>query len=157
MKIAIITDMHLGVRGDTKVFLDHQEKFFSEVFFPYIDEHDIKIVLDLGDTFDRRKYVNYVTLSRAKKMFFDQMQNRNIEYHAIVGNHSVYYSNTNEINSMDLLLNEYDNFHVYQDTPKELTFGYTDIIMVPWLTKTWKCCPVPSISTVLTVCCQPVY
>jgi len=136
MKIAIITDMHLGVRGDTKVFLDHQEKFFSEVFFPYIDEHDIKIVLDLGDTFDRRKYVNYVTLSRAKKMFFDQMQNRNIEYHAIVGNHSVYYSNTNEINSMDLLLNEYDNFHVYQDTPKELTFGSTDIIMVPWLTKT---------------------
>ncbi len=25
MKIAIITDMHIGVRGDSKIFLDHQE------------------------------------------------------------------------------------------------------------------------------------
>lgn len=136
MKIAIITDMHLGVRGDSKVFLDHQEKFFSEVFFPYLDEHDIKIVLDLGDTFDRRKYVNYVTLARAKKMFFDQLSNRNIEYHAIVGNHSVYYTNTNEVNSMNLLLQEYSNFNIYQDKPIELTFGSTSVIMVPWLTKT---------------------
>lgn len=136
MKIAIITDMHLGVRGDSKVFLDHQEKFFSEVFFPYLDEHDIKIVLDLGDTFDRRKYVNYVTLARAKKMFFDQLSNRNIEYHAIVGNHSVYYTNTNEVNSMNLLLQEYSNFNIYQDNPIELTFGSTSVIMVPWLTKT---------------------
>ena len=56
MKIAIVTDMHIGVRGDSKIFLDHQERFFSEVFFPYIDEHDIKIIFDLGDTFDRRKF-----------------------------------------------------------------------------------------------------
>jgi len=136
MKIAIITDMHIGVRGDSKIFLDHQEKFFSEIFFPYIDEHNIKIVLDLGDTFDRRKYVNYVTLARGKKFFFDQLQKRNIEYHAIVGNHSVYYTNTNEVNSMDLLLQEYTNFNIYQDEPKELTNGSTNIIMVPWITKT---------------------
>ena len=135
MKIAIITDMHLGVRGDSKVFLDHQEKFFNEIFFPYIDENDIKIVLDLGDTFDRRKFVNYVTLDRAKKMFFDQLAKRNIEYHAIVGNHSVYYTNTNEVNSMNLLLQEYSNFNIYCDETKELTFGSTNVIMVPWITK----------------------
>ena len=135
MKIAIITDMHLGVRGDSKVFLDHQEKFFSEVFFPYLDEHNIKTVLDLGDTFDRRKYVNYVTLARAKEMFFDELQKREIEYHAIVGNHSVYYTNTNEVNSMNLLLQEYTNFNIYQNKPIELTFGSTNVIMVPWITK----------------------
>ena len=135
MKIAIITDMHLGVRGDSKVFLDHQEKFFSEIFFPYLDEHNIKTVLDLGDTFDRRKYVNYVTLARAKEMFFDELQKRKIEYHAIVGNHSVYYTNTNEVNSMNLLLQEYTNFNIYQNMPIELTFGSTNVIMVPWITK----------------------
>jgi DNA repair exonuclease SbcCD nuclease subunit len=135
MKIAIITDMHLGVRGDSKVFLDHQEKFFSEIFFPYLDKHNIKTVLDLGDTFDRRKYVNYVTLARAKEMFFDELQKRDIEYHAIVGNHSVYYTNTNEVNSMNLLLQEYTNFNIYQSMPIELTFGSTNVIMVPWITK----------------------
>lgn len=135
MKIAIITDMHLGVRGDSKVFLDNQERFFSEVFFPYIDKHNIKTVLDLGDTFDRRKFVNYVTLSRAKQMFFDQLAQRDIEYHAIVGNHSVYYTNTNEINSMRLLLQEYNKFNIYESKPVELTFGSTNVIMVPWITK----------------------
>lgn len=135
MKIAIITDMHLGVRGDSKVFLDHQERFFSEIFFPYIDEHNIKTILDLGDTFDRRKYINYVTLDRAKKFFFDEIQKRDIEYHAIVGNHSVYYTNTNEVNSMNLLLQEYTNFNVYREDAVELTFGSTNVIMVPWITK----------------------
>ena len=91
--------------------------------------------MDLGDTFDRRKYINYVTLKRSKEFFFDQMAKRNIEYHAIVGNHSVYYTNTNEVNSMSLLLKEYNNFHLYEHDPKELTFGSCHIMMVPWITK----------------------
>ena len=136
MKIAIITDMHLGCRGDSQIFLDQQERFFREIFFPCLDENGIKTVLDLGDTFDRRKYVNYVTLKRSKEFFFDQLQNRKIEYHAIVGNHSVYFTNTNEVNSMRLLLQEYDRFHIYEHDPIELTFGSTRIMMVPWITKT---------------------
>jgi DNA repair exonuclease SbcCD nuclease subunit len=123
------------VRGDSQIFLDHQEKFFLEVFFPYLDEHNILTVFDLGDTFDRRKYINYVTLKRAKEFFFKQLHLRGIEYHAIVGNHSVYFTNTNEVNSMSLLLKEYDNFHIYETLPVELTFGTTQFMMVPWITK----------------------
>lgn len=135
MKIAFVNDTHFGVRGDSQVFLDHQEKFFREIFFPYLDENDIRVVMDLGDTFDRRKYVNYVTLKRAKEFFFNQMASRGIEYHAVVGNHSVYFTNTNEVNSMDLLLREYKNFHIYETEPVELTFGSTRFMMVPWITK----------------------
>lgn len=135
VKIAIVNDTHFGVRGDSQVFLDHQEIFFNEVFFPYLDEHSIRTVFDLGDTFDRRKYINYVTLRRSKEFFFNQMMKRDIEYHAIVGNHSVYFTNTNEINSMNLLLQEYKNFHIYEKDPIELTFGSTRFMMVPWITK----------------------
>jgi hypothetical protein len=123
------------VRGDSQIFLDHQETFFRDIFFPYLDEHNIKHVMDLGDTFDRRKYINYVTLKRVKEFFFNQLQTRGIEYHAVVGNHSVYFTNTNEVNSMSLLLQEYDNFHIYEHEPKELTFGSTRFMMVPWITK----------------------
>ena len=133
MKIAIVTDMHIGVRGDSKLFLDHQERFFSEVFFPYIDEHDIKIIFDLGDTFDRRKFINYVSLERGKKFFFDQIENRGIEYHALVGNHTTYYTNTNEVNSMNLLLREYKNFNIYENECVELQLGSTKFLMVPWI------------------------
>ena len=136
MKIAIVTDMHIGVRGDSQIFADHQERFFKEVFFPYIDEHDIKIIFDLGDTFDRRKYINYVSLKRGKEFFFDQIQNRGIEYHALVGNHTTYYTNTNDVNSMNLLLREYDNFHIYEDGCKEIQIGSTKFLMVPWINNT---------------------
>ena len=88
MKIAIVNDTHFGTRSDSAVFLDHQERFFSEIFFPEIDKQSIKTVIDLGDTFDRRKFINFVTLDRVRKFFFDELAKRNIEYHAIVGNHS---------------------------------------------------------------------
>lgn len=133
MKIAIVTDMHIGVRGDSKLFLDHQERFFSEVFFPHIDKHDIKIIFDLGDTFDRRKFINYISLERGKRFFFDQIAKREIEYHALVGNHTTYYTNTNEVNSMNLLLREYDKFHIYENTCEELQLGSTKFLMVPWI------------------------
>jgi DNA repair exonuclease SbcCD nuclease subunit len=135
MKIALINDTHFGVKNDSPLFLDHQQRFFEEIFFPYLDEHNIETVLDLGDTFDRRKYINFVTLNRAKQFFFEPMKSRGIDYHAVVGNHSVYYKNTNEINSMSLLLQEYENVSVYVHEPKELTFGSTRFIMVPWINR----------------------
>jgi DNA repair exonuclease SbcCD nuclease subunit len=135
MKIAIVTDMHIGVRGDSKIFLDHQERFFSKVFFPYLDENNIDIVFDLGDTFDRRKYINYHSLKQGREFFFDELAKRNIKYHALVGNHTTYYTNTNEINSMDLLLREYPNFKIYEHEAEELVLGSTKFLMVPWITK----------------------
>lgn len=135
MKVAIINDTHFGVRGDSSVFLDHQEKFFSEVFFPTIDERNIKTVIDLGDTFDRRKYVNFLTLDRSRRFFFEPLKSRNVEYHGIVGNHSAYFTNTNEINSLTLLLEGYDNYHIYPENPHEITLGSTSILLVPWISR----------------------
>lgn len=134
-KIALVNDTHFGVRGDSAVFLDHQEQFFKDIFFPTIDKHNIKMVIDLGDTFDRRKYVNYLTLSRVKKFFFEPMQNRGITYHGIVGNHSAYFTNTNEINCLTLLLREYPDYHVYPQEPHEIKVGSSSILLVPWITK----------------------
>ena len=35
--------------------------------------------------------------------------------HTIVGNHTAYYKNTNEVNAVDLLLREYDNVNIYSE------------------------------------------
>ena len=135
MKIAIVTDIHIGVRGDSKVFHEVQRKFFEEVFFPYIDEHGITTVFDLGDTFDRRKYINCASLSAGKAFLFDNLAKRNIDFHALVGNHDTYYASTNEINSMNLLTKEYPQFTLYQDDGVELEIGSTKFLMLPWLNK----------------------
>ena len=135
MKLALLCDSHFGARSDSKVFLEHQAKFFSDEFFPYVDEHKIDTVLHLGDVFDRRKYVNFYTLKRSKEFFFDELKSRNITMHTIIGNHDTFFTTTNEINSLRLLLKEYDNILMYENDPIELSFGSTRIMMCPWIIK----------------------
>lgn len=135
MKIALLCDTHLGARNDSKVYLKHQERFFTEVFFPALEEHDVNTVLHLGDIFDRRKFINFFTLKTSKDFFFNVLKDRGITMHAILGNHDTFFTTTNEVNSVALLLREYDNIHIYETDPVELTFGSSRILMCPWLTK----------------------
>ena len=132
MKIAIITDQHFGARNDSIAFLDFFERFYNNVFFDNLDTHSIKHLLILGDTFDRRKYVNFYSLQRAKEMFFDKLEERGITVHMLAGNHDTYYKNTNDVNSPDLLLREYANINVI-DSPQTITIDGTNICMMPWI------------------------
>ena len=136
MKIVIITDQHFGARNDSIHFLDYYERFYRDTFFPSLEEHGINTVLILGDTFDRRKYVNFYTLKRAREMFFDKLYNKDIQVHMLVGNHDTYFKNTNEVNSVDLLLQEYTNINVISD-PQTIHLKYSDtsfdICMMPWI------------------------
>lgn len=132
MKIAIITDQHFGARNDSIAFLDFFQKFYDNTFFPNIDAAGINTVLILGDTFDRRKYVNFYALQRAKEMFFDKLAERNINVHMLAGNHDTYYKNTNDVNSPDLLLREYKNINVIAE-PQTIYVGGVPICMMPWI------------------------
>ena len=132
MKLLLITDQHFGARNDSQAFLDYYEQFYTNIVIPYIDENNIDTIIDLGDTFDRRKYVNFYTLERAKKMWFDPLRERNIKVHTLIGNHDTYYKNTNEVNSPDLLLSDYDNIITYPDA-RVVEFDGTPIAMLPWI------------------------
>jgi len=132
LKIAIITDQHFGARNDSIAFLDFFQKFYDNTFFPNIDAAGINTVLILGDTFDRRKYVNFYALQRAKEMFFDKLAERNINVHMLAGNHDTYYKNTNDVNSPDLLLREYKNINVIAE-PQTIYVGGVPICMMPWI------------------------
>jgi len=132
LKVAIITDQHFGARNDSITFLDFFQKFYDDTFFPSLDAAGINTVLILGDTFDRRKYVNFYALDRAKKMFFDKLEERGIRVHMLAGNHDTYYKNTNDVNSPDLLLREYNNIDVI-DSPETIVIDGTSICMMPWI------------------------
>lgn len=132
MKVAIITDQHFGARNDSIAFLDFFQKFYDNTFFPTLDQSGIDTVLVLGDTFDRRKYVNFYALDRAKKMFFDKLEERGITVYMLAGNHDTYFKNTNEVNSPDLLLAEYNNIEVI-DEPKTINVNGFEVCMLPWI------------------------
>ena len=132
MRVAIITDQHFGARNDSITFLDFYEQFYNDTFFPTLIDKNINTLLILGDTFDRRKYVNFLTLKRTKEMFFDRLQSLNIKVHMLAGNHDCFHKNSNNTNSVDLLLNEYPNVNVI-DSPQTIVVDGQPICMIPWI------------------------
>jgi len=132
MKIALITDQHFGGKQDSQNFLNYIETFYREQFFPYLSENNIQNVIDLGDTFDRRKFVNFNTLNQVRQFYFDVFLERDIKLHSIVGNHSTYYRNTNSVNSSELLYGHYDNVSTYA-SPETIHVGDIDIDLIPWI------------------------
>ena len=130
MKIAIITDQHFGARKNSKLFHDYFLKFYNDVFFPTLEQEGITTIVDMGDTFDSRKGIDFSALSWAKNNYYDKLKDYTI--HTIVGNHTAYYKNTNQVNAIDLLLREYDNVKIYSET-SEIKIDNLNILLVPWI------------------------
>jgi DNA repair exonuclease SbcCD nuclease subunit len=135
MKIAIINDTHFGVRNDSPFFLEQSLNFFENTFFPYLKEHNITNVIHLGDLLDRRKFVNFNTLSQVRKRFFKPLIDNNIKTYITIGNHDTYYKNTNSLNSInELFFNESDVINIIE-TPTVVDYDGLCIGIVPWVTK----------------------
>lgn len=133
MKIAIVNDSHFGARSDSQIFLDYFTDFFREQFFPYLKENKIDTVIHLGDLMDRRKFVNFNTLSAVRNEFMEPLLRNDITVHCILGNHDTFYKNTNDLNSVNELFGDrYSNFFIYQE-PTDLEFDGVKIGMVPWV------------------------
>ena len=130
MKIAIITDQHFGARKNSKLFHDYFLKFYNEVFFPTLEKEGITTIVDMGDTFDSRKGIDFSALSWAKNNYYDKLKDYTI--HTIVGNHTAYYKNTNEVNAIDLLLREYKNVKIYSEAT-EIKIDNLGVLLVPWI------------------------
>ena len=132
MKIAIITDQHFGCRKNSKVFHDYFLKFYNDVFFPTLESEGITTIVDMGDTFDSRKGIDFSALSWAKNNYYNRLSDMGCTIHTIVGNHTAYYKNTNEVNAVDLLLGEYDNVKTYSEAT-EIKIDNLNILLVPWI------------------------
>jgi DNA repair exonuclease SbcCD nuclease subunit len=131
-KIFVITDQHFGVRNDSQIYVEYYRKFYSEIALPFIKASKIKHVLCLGDTFDRRKSVNFNSLDAAKEMWFNPLQDMGVSMTMLVGNHDIYYKNTLRVNAPSLLLGEYGNIQI-MDNPGEFLLGSLPVLGIPWI------------------------
>lgn len=133
MKVAIITDTHFGARNDNQAFLEYMFAFYEGIFFPYLEQHNIKTVIHLGDLMDRRKFVSFKTAKEFRERFVFPIEHLKIDFHCLVGNHDIYYKNTNDVNSLkELIGGKSSRFHLYED-PTEVTIGGLDILFLPWI------------------------
>ncbi len=133
MKIALLTDTHFGARNDNLNFNDYFYEFYEGVFFPYLQQNNIKHCIHLGDLMDRRKYVSYRILKDFRERFIQPFLHLEIDLHILVGNHDIYFRNTNDVNSLNELLGaKYKNIHIYPEA-QEIDFGGFPILMMPWI------------------------
>ena len=132
MKIAIITDQHFGARKNSKLFHDYFLKFYENIFFPTLIKEGITTIIDMGDTFDSRKGVDFVSLEWAKNHYYDRLEELGITVHTIIGNHTAYYKNTNDLTGVGLFLREYDNVKIYPEA-EEVRIDKTNFLFVPWI------------------------
>jgi DNA repair exonuclease SbcCD nuclease subunit len=131
MKIALLNDTHFGCRNDNPAFIKFQNKFYDEQFFPFLQRNDIKCLIHLGDVVDRRKFINHNTAHNFKKVFWNRLDDMDIETHVIIGNHDTYYKNTNEVNALQNL-NISKNTSVYTHAT-DVEFDGLKILFIPWI------------------------
>ena len=134
MKLAIITDQHFGARKGADYIHNYFKKFYDNVFFPYLEKNNIDTIVNMGDTFDNRRNIDIQSLEWVKVNYFDRLQQMGITVHSVIGNHDIYYKDTNDVNSVDLLLREYNNIIVYKE-PTTINLGGLDILLLPWITE----------------------
>jgi len=132
MKVAIISDTHYGARKGSKFLHDFFKKFYDEIFFPTLEKENIKTVIHMGDAFDNRRSIDLQSLEWSKQVVFNRIAEMGITMHMIVGNHDTYFKNTNSVNSVDLLLRQYENVKVYSEAT-EVKLDKLKVLFIPWI------------------------
>lgn len=133
MKVAILNDTHCGVRNSSDIFLNYQEQFYRDVFFPYLKKHNIKNIIHLGDYYEHRKFVNFKALNANRKHFLEPLRDAGITMDIIPGNHDVYFKNTNELCSLKELLGYFtSNVNIIME-PTVQNYGGLDVALIPWI------------------------
>lgn len=134
-KIAILNDTHTGIRNSSDVFLNNAEKFYTDVFFPYLMENGIRHIVHLGDYFDNRKHINFRALNRNRGHFLSVLREHGITMDIICGNHDTFYKDTNDLNSLKELLGHYMNEVNIIHKPTVMRYGNMSMGLVPWITQ----------------------
>ena len=133
MKIAILNDTHCGIRNSSDIFMKYQERFYAEIFFPYLLKNNITQILHLGDYYDNRKTINFKALHHNRKIFLEKLREYGITMDIIPGNHDTYFKNTNELNSLKELQGHYMNEVNLIMEPTVMDYDGCKIALVPWI------------------------
>jgi DNA repair exonuclease SbcCD nuclease subunit len=131
MKVALLGDTHFGISDGKKLMHD----FFEKVYGWFIDELNARHIFNVyqfGDIFDKRKGVDSYSATEAKRYFFDRLEGNHFRFTALVGNHDSFFTNTIEVNSPDLLLQDYENIDLIQH-PLRVKIGGVKVDIIPWI------------------------
>jgi len=133
MLIAILNDTHCGIRSSSEIFMEYQSRFYTDVFFPYLKEHNIKKILHLGDYYENRTSINFKALHHNRRIFLDKLRDYGIHMDIIPGNHDCYFKNTNRLNALKELLGHYMSEVRIIEEPEVVDYDGCKVALLPWI------------------------
>lgn len=128
MKIGIVGDIHLGINENKPLFTEYHMRCLDYIFRTFAQE-GIKDIIFLGDIHDKRYSLSVKTIKQSIELF-----DNDFNQYFLLGNHDVTYKNSNNLNSVDILLGEKNT--VVTDLAEEFIFDGKKFLLVPWLNKT---------------------
>ena len=131
MKKIILTDTHFGVKQNSITWLNSQKKFICDQFIEHIiNMHEPVEIVHLGDVFDSRSSISTLIANEVVNMFRLMCNCENVtKIYIVAGNHDFYSPNSDEVNTVNLLLsNISDKINIiYNDNYIDPPYLY-----VPW-------------------------
>ena len=104
----LITDTHYGIKQNSITWLNSQCDFIEKQLIPYIKNlHQEVQLIHLGDVFDSRSTISTLVASRIVKLF-SSLRDVVSEFIIIDGNHDYYSPNSDEVDTLSLILGNLD-------------------------------------------------
>lgn len=111
--IVLFTDTHFGVKNNSMTWLNSQLDFIYKQFIPELTEYkkahpkEHINLIHLGDVFDSRSTISTYVATKVRDAFASLRKSVD-EFNIIAGNHDYYSPNSDEVCSIDLLLEGLD-------------------------------------------------
>jgi DNA repair exonuclease SbcCD nuclease subunit len=131
MELGVIGDIHIGMQENNQNFLDYQTESLEWAYKEF-RSRGIKNIVYLGDVLDKRRNANFKVLANFYKIFAPE----DFNHYILAGNHDCYYKDTNEINSLNLLLEDYPHIQLITQSAQEVSIDGEYFFFCPWINKT---------------------
>ncbi len=129
-EVAILSDLHFGIRDDNVSFLSHQIEVLKD-FLNECKKRKIKYIIQLGDFNHHRKQINIRTLNIVKSNFLKVLEKEGITLILLAGNHDNFYTNTSDITSIEIF-EEFKNIIVIKNNMIMSANGIK-FSLIPWI------------------------
>ena len=133
----IITDTHFGVKQNSSTWLNSHLDFMYKQLIPHIQQcidselYDSIRLIHLGDVFDSRSTISTFVATKVVELF--AKLSSMCEVHVVAGNHDFYSPNSDEVDSLNLLLKNTGSILHTKDYEKvRIPETETYELFIPW-------------------------
>jgi DNA repair exonuclease SbcCD nuclease subunit len=133
-KVACFTDIHFGMKGNSRIHNDDCESFVYW-FIEQAKLHGCETCIFLGDWHHHRSSTNVSTMNYTVSNM-ERLGQAFEKVYVIMGNHDLFYRDKREINSMEFIRN-IPNIHIVNEWIET-----EDVAIIPWIVQDeWKRIP----------------